>query len=76
VLDAIVNEQLAPQIDVPVLMFHDTADNVTPIEDSRTIARTWIQARLIETEGLGHRGALQSKSVHEEVISFLRNGER
>jgi pimeloyl-ACP methyl ester carboxylesterase len=76
VLDAIVNEQLAPQMDVPVLMFHDTADNVTPIEDSRTIARTWKQARLIETEGLGHRGALQSKSVHEEVISFLRNGER
>jgi pimeloyl-ACP methyl ester carboxylesterase len=73
VLDRIVNEELAPQIDIPALMFHDTADNVTPIEDSRAIARVWNQARLIETDGLGHRGALQSISVHEQVINFLRS---
>lgn len=71
VLDRIVNEELAPQIDIPALMFHDTADNVTPIEDSRAIARVWKKAQLIETEGLGHRGALQSRSIHEQVIGFL-----
>jgi len=73
VLDAIVNQKLTPQIHIPALMFHDVADNVTPVEDSRAIARVWKQARFIETEGLGHRGALQSKSIHEQVVKFLKN---
>jgi pimeloyl-ACP methyl ester carboxylesterase len=73
VLDAIVNETMAPQINVPALMFHDAADNVTPVEDSRAIAKAWKQAQLIETTGLSHRGALQSKEIHEQVIKFLRN---
>src|SRR6266542_2205116 len=38
VLDAIVNETLVPQVHIPVLMFHDRSDNVTPVEDSRAIA--------------------------------------
>jgi pimeloyl-ACP methyl ester carboxylesterase len=72
VLEAITNESLTPQIHIPALMFHDVADNVTPVEDSRAIARVWKYARYIETEGLGHRGALQSKSIHEQVVSFLK----
>lgn len=71
VLDAITNESLTPHIDIPALMFHDTTDNVTPIEDSRAIAQVWKRAQLIETEGLGHRGALQSKPIHEQVVNFL-----
>lgn len=72
VLEEIVHEKLAPQINIPALMFHDTADNVTPVEDSRAIARAWKNARFIETEGLGHRGALQSKEIHEQVLEFLK----
>jgi pimeloyl-ACP methyl ester carboxylesterase len=72
VLDAIVNESMTPHINIPALMFHDAADNVTPVEDSRAIARAWRNARLIETSGLGHRGALQSKEIHERVIKFLK----
>jgi pimeloyl-ACP methyl ester carboxylesterase len=73
VLEAIVHEKLAPQINIPTLMFHDVADNVTPVEDSRAIARTWQSAQYIETEGLGHRGALQSKEIHGQVIQFLKS---
>lgn len=72
VLEAITNESLAPRIDIPALMFHDVTDNVTPIEDSRSIARVWKQAKFTETEGLGHRGALQSKLIHEQVVNFLK----
>ena len=72
VLDAITNELLTPQIHIPALMYHDVADQVTPVEDSRAIARVWKSARYIETEGLGHRGALQSKSIQEQVVKFLR----
>lgn len=73
VLDNIVNETLTPKIDIPALMFHDTLDNVTPIDDSRAVAKAWKSAQLIETSGLGHRGALQSKEVHEQVLNFLKD---
>jgi pimeloyl-ACP methyl ester carboxylesterase len=74
VLEAITNESLTPRINIPALMFHDVADNVTPVEDSRAIARVWKQAKFIETEGLGHRGALQAKEIHEQVAKFLKGG--
>ena len=73
VVEAIANEELAPQIHVPALMFHDVTDNVTPIADSRAIVKAWTGAELIETSGLNHRGALQSKEVHERIVSFLRS---
>lgn len=72
VLDEIVNENLVKQIRIPALMFHDRSDNVTPVEDSRAIANAWNEAQYIETNGLGHRGALQSAEVHEKVVKFLK----
>ena len=72
VVDGIVNETLTPQINIPALMFHDTTDKVTPIDDSRAIAKVWKSAKLIETEGLGHRGALRSTAIHEQVVKFLK----
>jgi pimeloyl-ACP methyl ester carboxylesterase len=76
VLDAIVNETLTPQIHIPALMFHDLTDNVTPVEDSRAIAQAWKHARLIETDGMGHRGAWQSSEVHEQVVKFLKENRQ
>ena len=72
VLDAIVNELLVQQIHIPALMFHDKSDNVTPVEDSRAIARAWRNVQYSETNGLNHRGALQSKEIHEQGIRFLK----
>lgn len=72
VLESITNELLTPRIHIPALMFHDATDNVTPVEDSRAIARVWKHAQYVETEGLGHRGALQSKPIHEKVVKFLK----
>lgn len=72
-LESITNEILAPQIEIPALMFHALTDNVTPIEDSRAIARVWKHARLVETDGLGHRGALHSEVIHEQVVKFLKS---
>ena len=72
VLESITNESLTPRIHIPALMFHDVEDNVTPVEDSRAIAQVWEQAHFIETQGLSHRGALQSKQIHEQVVEFLK----
>lgn len=71
-LESITNELLTPRIHIPALMFHDETDNVTPVEDSRAIARVWKHVHYVETQGLGHRGALQSKSIHEQVVKFLK----
>jgi hypothetical protein len=71
-LESITNESLTPRIPITALMFHDEADNVTPVEDSRAIARVWKHVHYIETQGLGHRGALQSKPIHEQVVKFLK----
>src|SRR5574341_1941706 len=73
VVESIANDLLTPHIDIPALMFHDTTDNVTPIEDSRAIAQVWKSARLIETKGLNHRGALQSDAIHRQVVEFLKS---
>ena len=73
VLDGIVNETLTQQIHIPALLFHDTADNVTPIEDSLAIAKVWKSAQFIETTGLGHRGALKSEAIHGQVVEFLKS---
>lgn len=73
-LGSLSNESLAPQLHVPARMFHDTMDPITPIEDSRAIARVWDSARLFETTSLGHRGALQSEEIHQQVVSFLNGG--
>jgi pimeloyl-ACP methyl ester carboxylesterase len=73
VLDEIVNELLVPQINIPALMIHDRSDNVTPVDDSRAIARAWRNVQYVETSGLNHRGALQSKEIHEQVISCFRS---
>ncbi|NWF62783.1 MAG: alpha/beta hydrolase [Chloroflexi bacterium] len=72
VLDEIVNENLVKQIHIPALMFHDRADSVTPVKDSRAIANAWSEAQYVETNGLGHRGALQSEDVHKQIIQFLK----
>jgi len=73
VLDEIVNEALVQRIDIPALMFHDRSDSVTPVEDGRAIANAWTEAQYVETNGLGHRTALQSKEIHEHVVRFLKS---
>jgi len=71
VLGKIVTDELVQKINIPALIFHDRSDNVTPVEDSRAIANAWANAQYIETNGLGHRGALQDAEIHEQVVKFL-----
>jgi pimeloyl-ACP methyl ester carboxylesterase len=71
-LNEIVHEDFVKEINIPALVFHDFDDEVTPVDDSRAIAKAWTNAQYIETNGLGHRGALQSAEVHEQVINFLK----
>jgi pimeloyl-ACP methyl ester carboxylesterase len=73
-LASIANESLAPQLDIPALMFHDEQDPITPVEDSLEIARAWPAAELIITKGLGHRRALRDEQIIRKVVAFIQEG--
>jgi pimeloyl-ACP methyl ester carboxylesterase len=72
VLRTINHDDLAKHLHIPALIFHDRSDTVTPVEDSRSISQVWKTARYIETDGLGHHGALRSRKIHEQVAYFLK----
>jgi pimeloyl-ACP methyl ester carboxylesterase len=59
----------------PLLLVHDRQDAETAWSDSAAIARSWPQARLVTTTGLGHRRILRDPAVVAEVTRFL-NGRR
>jgi pimeloyl-ACP methyl ester carboxylesterase len=70
-LASVANDRLAPQLELPALMFHDKKDLVTPVADSRAVAAAWPGAQLTITEGLGHRGALRAGAIIEQVVGFI-----
>jgi pimeloyl-ACP methyl ester carboxylesterase len=59
-----------PTPGVPVLVVHDRRDPEIPFEEGRKLAERW-GARLVATDGLGHRRILRDAGVHEEIGRFL-----
>lgn len=57
---------------VPTLLFHDTNDREIDIEHSKQICEMWPWARLIRTDGLGHRSILDDDGVAEEILTFIQ----
>jgi pimeloyl-ACP methyl ester carboxylesterase len=55
----------------PTLVVHDTADRELAPEHGRAIADAWPGARLLETEGLGHRRVLRDPAVIDEAVRFV-----
>jgi pimeloyl-ACP methyl ester carboxylesterase len=55
----------------PLLLVHDRLDAETGWTDSAAIARSWPDARLVTTTGLGHRRILRDPAVVAEVTEFV-----
>jgi pimeloyl-ACP methyl ester carboxylesterase len=55
----------------PLLLVHDRQDAETSWSDSAAIAKTWPDARLVSTAGLGHRRILHAPAVVAEVTGFV-----
>jgi pimeloyl-ACP methyl ester carboxylesterase len=64
---ALAREFAAP----PLLLLHDRLDTETSWSDSAAIARSWPEARLVTTTGLGHRRILRDPTVVAEVTGFV-----
>ena len=70
-LDSFTVAQIVPQLKVPGLVIHDRGDQDVSFDDAEAIVQHWPQARLLATDGLGHRRILRDAEVIEAVVSFL-----
>jgi pimeloyl-ACP methyl ester carboxylesterase len=59
----------------PLLVVHDRDDREVRSADGAAIAAAWPGARLLETEGLGHRRVLRDAAVVGTVAAFLAGDE-
>ena len=57
---------------VPTLVVHDRGDRQTPWADAVRLVESLPDARLVTTDGLGHRRILKDAAVIREVMAFLR----
>lgn len=61
---------------VPTLVVHDVDDRQTPYDAARALAGTLPDARLLTTDGLGHRRILRDPDVIAQVAAFIRGSDR
>lgn len=61
---------------IPLLVVHDRTDREAPFEGGEELARSWPGARLLATQGLGHRRILWDEKVVSAATAFLREGRR
>jgi pimeloyl-ACP methyl ester carboxylesterase len=62
---------VGPRIQLPTLLVHDRDDRVNRFADGVAYRDAIAGARLIATEGLGHRRILKEPSVLQEVVAFI-----
>lgn len=55
----------------PTLVVHDRGDREVGFRDGREIAEAWPGARLLATDGLGHRRLLHDEAVVAAVVDFV-----
>jgi pimeloyl-ACP methyl ester carboxylesterase len=71
-LDQFEPPWLAERVRQPTLVVHDVDDRAAPLAAARAIAQALPQARLMVTEGLGHRRGLGDARVIDAVSRHLR----
>lgn len=63
--------QSAREMTAPLLIIHDRDDRETYWSEGNALAQAWPGARLITTEGLGHRKVLREPALIEEARRFV-----
>jgi pimeloyl-ACP methyl ester carboxylesterase len=63
--------RVAPRLAARALVIHDRGDRMTPWKHGATVARHWPGARLLTTQGLGHRRILGDESVTRAAADFI-----
>jgi pimeloyl-ACP methyl ester carboxylesterase len=68
--------RVAPRLSAQALVIHDRGDRMTPWKHGATVARLWPGARLLSTDGLGHRRILADESVTRAAADFISGNSR
>jgi len=63
--------RLAPRLSAPALVIHDRDDRMVSWTQGASFARLWPGARLLSTDGLGHRRILQDEKVTQAAADFI-----
>ena len=69
-LDEIEEARIFSELDRPLLIVHDRGDPEVPLDDVEALA-VETDARVLWTEGLGHRGVLRDPEVAARVAAFV-----
>ena len=56
---------------VRALVLHDPRDGKVPFRDGQEVVRTWPNAKLIRTRGVGHHRILTNPKVIADAVSFV-----
>ena len=62
---------VGPRITLPTLVVHDRQDSINRFADGVAYSEAIARARLVATEGLGHRKILKDEEVLRQVAAFL-----
>ncbi len=66
--------EMAKKITAPAIIFHGDRDSVVPLEQSRRLAASLANSRLVVFEGAGHRFEEgEEKRMTEGIAGFLRS---
>ena len=63
--------QAVAHVRAAALVIHDASDREVPYSSGLALARAWKGARLVRTEGLGHRMILRDATVVRDAVDFL-----
>lgn len=69
--ESIAHVRLAPSMEAPLLVIHDSQDREIEVENGIHLASVWPGAGLEITSGLGHRRILRDERVLSRTAEFL-----
>ncbi len=64
-------DAVGPRIAQSVLVVHDSKDSINPFADGLAYQQAIAGARLIQTEGLGHRHILKDENTVRQIVDFV-----
>jgi pimeloyl-ACP methyl ester carboxylesterase len=70
---SITLESRLPVRGARALVIHDRGDAEVPVSNAERFVREWPDARLLLTEGKGHRRILRDADVIRQTVEFLQN---
>jgi pimeloyl-ACP methyl ester carboxylesterase len=68
--------RIAPRLAASALVIHDRDDRMVPWKQGAAVVQHWRGARLMTTQGLGHRRILQDETVTAAAADFIAGRQR